>query len=118
MEYSSVIFCLTFCVVEILTSAVDYPVGLYGVSGPELGPDGVYYETYGPDLAPYTGSFYEKEKEPETKKKYAYDYGVSDPHTGDHKKVWEVSDENGVRVRVNDRLKKTIFFPNGNFIFV
>lgn len=98
MEYLThllAILCLSLCSSSVL-AVVDHPVGFYGVPTPAFGPEGVYYEGYGPDQGP--GTFLAKDLD--GLRKYSYDYGVSDPHTGDHKKVWEIAYGNGVKVSV------------------
>lgn len=94
----SAILCLvvTALCLESVVGSNDHPVGFYGVPTPAFAPESVYYEGYGPDLAP--GGAYYAPKDFDGSKKYSYDYGVSDPHTGDHKKVWETAYGNGVKV--------------------
>lgn len=96
MEILSINFLFVFIIVVVVTSSakpiVDPQIGFYGVpevprlSGPipisEVGFEGGLYDGYRPEF-----------------RKYSYDYGVSDPYTGDHKKVWEEAYGNGVKVR-------------------
>lgn len=80
---------MAFAVMALSGSAIG-PIGFYGgpivpgVGYGGFGVDGSLYQNYGL----YQGNegyqdYYDHFP------KYAYDYGVNDPHTGDKKKVWE-----------------------------
>uniref|UniRef100_A0A336MXT5 U5 small nuclear ribonucleoprotein TSSC4 n=1 Tax=Culicoides sonorensis TaxID=179676 RepID=A0A336MXT5_CULSO len=70
-------------------------VGFYGTPGLETVPQTDVYVEYEPN----NGVEYSQELKESAKDtaKYSYNYGVSDPNTGDHKKVWEIRDGNSVR---------------------
>uniref|UniRef100_A0A336KI77 U5 small nuclear ribonucleoprotein TSSC4 n=1 Tax=Culicoides sonorensis TaxID=179676 RepID=A0A336KI77_CULSO len=73
-------------------------VGFYGTPGLETVPQTDVYVEYEPN----NGVEYSQELKESAKDtaKYSYNYGVSDPNTGDHKKVWEIRDGNNVRINL------------------
>ncbi|XP_063697943.1 cuticle protein 18.6-like [Culicoides brevitarsis] len=109
IKIKSIVFCL--CLASALASVDEYnrpslifhgapsgsELGLGSYFGPDTGPKGGFYDSdYEKSYEKeYDGSKYDEyHGKP---KGYSFDYGVSDPHTGDHKKVWEVRIGNVVK---------------------